>query len=100
MYAAETFREWVREKLDAILRISKNLAQKFKRFVPVSERWFIESPTRRRRQLFQSKKRNCGAGAFELGLDSICISYGDVFHYGCRCGLDEIFGFLESQAHE
>ena len=41
-YAAESFRTWVKKKFDAIVRISKNLAQKFKAFVPVSQRWVIE----------------------------------------------------------
>ncbi|MGB8900121.1 MAG: transposase [Methylocella sp.] len=41
-YAAESFRAWVKKKFDAIVRISKNLAQKFKAFVPVSQRWGIE----------------------------------------------------------
>jgi putative transposase len=41
-YAAEAFRDWVRERFDAIVRISKNLAQKFKEFVPVSQRWVVE----------------------------------------------------------
>jgi putative transposase len=41
-YAAESFRLWVKKKFDAIVRISKNLAQKFKAFVPISQRWVIE----------------------------------------------------------
>ena len=41
-YAAELFRTWVKKKFDALVRISKNLAQKFKAFVPVSQRWVIE----------------------------------------------------------
>lgn len=42
MYAAENFRGWVREQFGATTRVAKNLAQKFKRFVPVSQRWVVE----------------------------------------------------------
>lgn len=41
-YVAKDFRNWVHETFDATMRISKNLAQKFKTFVPVSQRWVIE----------------------------------------------------------
>jgi putative transposase len=41
-YLAESFREWISEKFDASLRISKNLAMKFKTFIPVSQRWVVE----------------------------------------------------------
>jgi hypothetical protein len=33
-YAAESFRLWVKKKFDALVQISKNLAQKFKAFWP------------------------------------------------------------------
>jgi len=41
-YLAKTFKDWLRTKFDATVRISKNLAQKFKTFVPVSQRWVVE----------------------------------------------------------
>lgn len=41
-YAAYTFKEFVKDKFGVVLRISKNLAAKFKAFVPVSQRWVIE----------------------------------------------------------
>jgi putative transposase len=41
-YAAQSFRDWVEQKFDAVVRISKNLAQRFKEFIPVSQRWVIE----------------------------------------------------------
>lgn len=41
-YNAQSFRVWVKERFDATLRISGNLAQKLKKFVPVSQRWVIE----------------------------------------------------------
>ena len=41
-YVAQTFKDWAKEKIDAVVRISKNLAQKFKQFVPVSQRWVAE----------------------------------------------------------
>jgi putative transposase len=41
-FAAQHFRDWVQDKFGAVMRISKNLAQKFKEFRPVSQRWVIE----------------------------------------------------------
>jgi putative transposase len=41
-HAAESFRLWVKQKFNAIVQTAKNLAQKFKAFVPVSQRWVIE----------------------------------------------------------
>jgi len=41
-YQGASFREWVADKFDAVVQISKNLAQKFKTFVPVSQRWVVE----------------------------------------------------------
>jgi putative transposase len=41
-YAAEWFRDWISEKFGAVVRVSKNLAQKLKAFVPVSQRWVVE----------------------------------------------------------
>ncbi len=42
MYAAQAFRDWLKSKFDAALRVSKNLAMKFKEFIPVSQRWVVE----------------------------------------------------------
>lgn len=41
-YSAAYFRDWVKGKFNAAVTISKNLAQKFKAFVPVSQRWVVE----------------------------------------------------------
>jgi len=41
-YIAQTFKDWAKEKFDAVVRISKNLAMQFKRFIPVSQRWVVE----------------------------------------------------------
>lgn len=41
-YLAELFRAWIDEKFDATVKISKNLAMKFKEFIPVSQRWVVE----------------------------------------------------------
>lgn len=41
-YLARSFKEWVKEKYNAGVYIAKNLAQKFKRFIPVSQRWVVE----------------------------------------------------------
>lgn len=41
-YIAQSFKDWAEEKFEATVQIAKNLAQKFKRFVPVSQRWVVE----------------------------------------------------------
>jgi putative transposase len=41
-YTGEPFSIWVKRKFSARISISKNLAQKFKRFVPVQKRWVVE----------------------------------------------------------
>ena len=41
-YEAAHFRDCVKGKFNAVVTISKNLAQKLKAFVPVSQRWVVE----------------------------------------------------------
>ena len=41
-YIAQSFKNWAKEKYDATVHIAKNLAQKFKQFIPVSQRWVVE----------------------------------------------------------
>jgi len=41
-YDGEPFSKWVRRKFHASIKIGGNLAQKLKRFVPVSQRWVVE----------------------------------------------------------
>jgi transposase len=41
-YIAQSLKGWAKEKFDATVRIAKNLAMKFKKFVPVSQRWVVE----------------------------------------------------------
>jgi len=41
-YNSQPFRNWLKKTFDATLQVSKNLAQKFKRFIPASQRWVVE----------------------------------------------------------
>ncbi len=41
-YIAQSFKDWAQEKYEATVHIAKNLAQKFKQFIPVSQRWVVE----------------------------------------------------------
>ena len=41
-YNGNPFKVWVSKRIGAAVRITKNLAQKFKSFIPVSQRWVIE----------------------------------------------------------
>ncbi len=41
-YAAASFHKWVCSKCEAVVINSKNLAKKFKRFIPASQRWVVE----------------------------------------------------------
>lgn len=41
-YIAQTFKDWALEKFDATVQTAKNLAMKFKKFIPVSQRWVVE----------------------------------------------------------
>ena len=41
-YIAEWFGEWVKEKFSATVEIAKTLAQKYKAFVPIAQRWVVE----------------------------------------------------------
>jgi putative transposase len=41
-YAAQSLRDWIQERFGAAMRISKTLAQQFKKFIPVSQRWVVE----------------------------------------------------------
>lgn len=41
-YIAQNFRDWVKKEFQAKLITAKNLAQRFKEFIPVSQRWVVE----------------------------------------------------------
>lgn len=41
-YDGEPFPDWVKDKIGASIHIAKNLAQTFKKFVPVKRRWVVE----------------------------------------------------------
>jgi putative transposase len=41
-YKAASFFKWVINTCEAVVTTSKNLAQKFKRFIPASQRWVVE----------------------------------------------------------
>lgn len=41
-YSGKPFENWVRRTIGAVVEISENLAQKFKRFIPAPTRWVVE----------------------------------------------------------
>jgi putative transposase len=41
-YDGQPFRSWVKQKIDATVRVTKGIGQKVKGFIPIAKRWVVE----------------------------------------------------------
>jgi putative transposase len=81
-YRGEPFQVWVKRRFQATVRISGNLAQRLKTFIPVSQRWVVERTfawiTNYRRltvdyeRLVKSSRAMLRLAALDLMLNRLC----------------------------